>query len=196
MTYAITNLRAFAEEHDSLPAFHAAYLVLTILVAAMFNLGVFALLVMVHMSLDIVKYRDIHGFNWRQTAKAVFHESLIDITLITVALVFSVYLHHSVALVSVSGLIRAEVTIVRAFGTLIPKVVILENFLKVISHFHHYLLQVHPGAVSRGWSPTDRLYMSFIAVSLLLLFLAPQFTGASPSIIRLVVFWEMTPWNI
>ena len=196
MTYAIAHLRTFAENHDSLPAFHAAFLVMTILIAALLNLGVFALIIFAHMSLDVVKYRDVHGFTWRQTAKAVCHESLIDMTLLLVALVFSVYLHHSVALVSVSGLVRAEVTIVRALGRLIPKVVIFENFLMIVSNVQHYLSQIHPGALSRGWTLTDRLYIGFIVVSLLLLFFAPQLTGADPAVVRWVALWELTPWNV
>ena len=62
MSTAIRHLRIFAHEHDDIPAFHAAYLVGTFLAAAIFNLGFFLLLIIGHMCLDVVKYRDFHGY--------------------------------------------------------------------------------------------------------------------------------------
>ena len=67
MQRVATRLRTFAWVHDELPAFHAAYLVLTFLTAALFNFGVFALLIAAHMMLDFVKYREVHGFTLLNT---------------------------------------------------------------------------------------------------------------------------------
>jgi hypothetical protein len=195
MTIATRTIRTFAHEHDSLPAFHAAYLVLVLLAAALFNLGVFAMLIAAHMALDIVKYRDLHGFSWAKTGKAVFHENLVDVTLFSIALVFSVYFHHSVGLIGVSGLFRAEMTIMWAIGTIGPKFAIMENILKIMSHVQHYLDQIHP-QVHKGWRRADYFFVSCIALCAFLLAAAPLLTGAEPSVIRMVVLWELMPWNM
>jgi len=178
-----------------LPAFHAAYLVLILLAAAFFSLGFFALLILGHMSLDLVKYRDFHGFSWRQTCAAAFHENLIDVALLCIALVFSVYLHHSVGLIGVSGLLRAGATLLWAAGTIGPKFAILENALRMVARFQYYLDQIQPQAL-RGWRTADYVYASCIALSLFLLLAAPYITGAESSVIRMVVLWELIPWNL
>ena len=195
MTYALNQLRWFAHEHDDIPAFHAAYLVLTFLAAAMFNVGAFGLLIIFHMCLDIVKYREIHNLSWRGTLKGVAHESLVDVTLFMLALLISVYFHHSVGLVSVSGLLHAELSIFRALGTMIPKAIILEHFLKVVSHIHHYMEQVHPGMRLNRWKPIDKVYIVFTTLSLALLVGAPYIMNVDGEVIRLIVFSELVPWN-
>ena len=98
MSKPLSSVRHFAHVHDDLPAFHAGYLVLTILVASLLNLGVFGLLIIAHMALDYVKYREHHGFSWRRTMEGMVRESLVDIALLGVGVVFAVYFHHTVAL--------------------------------------------------------------------------------------------------
>ena len=195
-TKKIAQFRAFANEHDHLPAFHATYLVATVLAAVMLNLGVFAILIGLHMLLDVIKYRDANKCSWGLTCRAVIHENLIDLTLLMVALVFSVYFHHFVGLVGVSGFLRAEMSIMRLLGTIIPKIAIFEHLLKVASHIHHYVEQMRPGFIVSGkWSSLDKIFGSFIAVAILLLFFAPIIMNADPSVIRWIVMWELTPWN-
>ena len=189
------SLRNFAHRHDEIPAFHAAYLALTLIAAALLNLGVFLLLIVTHMCLDIVKYRELHHMTWKQTLYATVHESLLDVTLLLVALVVSVYLHHSVGLVSLSGLIRAELTLVRFFGTILPKFFILEHLLKVCAHMQHYLHHAHP-QVGKGFSTAEKYYMCFIVICVYMLFNAANFMGVDPEVVRWVIFWELVPWNL
>ena len=195
LSHHLAILRTFADEHDNIPAFHAVYLVLVLMAAMLFNLGVFGVLILIHMSLDIVKYRDVHKFSWGNTFKAMAHENLIDVTLFFVALVFSVYFHHSVGMIGISGLLRAELTIMHLFGTVVPKFIILEDFLKVISHLHHYLEQIHPD-FHKGWTRLDKIYLSFIGTAVLLLIMAPNIMHVDPSVVQWVVLWELVPWNI
>lgn len=195
MNFALQSLRTFAHDHDDIPAFHAGFLVLTFVAASMFSLGAFACLIFVHMCLDILKYREVHKLSWSLTTKGVMHESLVDITLLMVGLVFSVYFHHSVLTAGVSGLLRAEITIVRALGVLIPKLKILEHFLKAIAHLNHYLETVHPH-LRKDWTVIDKLYMFFILVCTGLLFLAPILMNAEPNVVRMVIMWELTPWSM
>jgi hypothetical protein len=119
------HFRAFAHTHDELPAFHAAFLVCTFIAAALLNLGSFGLLIIAHMALDYVKYRDVHHFGLARTIHAMLVESLIDITLFFVAFSSLLYLHHGLALVSLSGLQRASIALARAATTIVPKMEIL-----------------------------------------------------------------------
>jgi hypothetical protein len=144
MSTFVRRFRLFAHEHDDIPAFHAAYLVGTFLAAAIFNLGFFLMLIVAHMCLDAVKYRDYHRYGWLMTGKAVFMENIVDIALLLLALTFAVYLNSTFALVALSGLIRSELTVIKALGMLIPKIQILEHVFSVVLNFHAYLYQPHP----------------------------------------------------
>jgi len=188
-------LKHFAHQHDDLPAFHAGYLVLTLLAAAMFNLGAFGLLILAHMSLDYVKYREYHGYGWKLTFEGMVRESLIDVTLLLIGLVFSVYLHHSIAFPGISGLMRAELTVVRMFGTLIPKMKILHNFLKVVAHVRHYMDHAHPH-LRQHWSTIDRVCFWSIAFTLFLLALAAPILHVSYPVVQQILMEELMPWTI
>lgn len=194
MTKAIASVRQFAHVHDDLPAFHAGYLVLTLLVAALLNLGAFALLILAHMSLDFVKYREHHQFTVRQTWEGVLRESLVDIALLAVGVVFSVYLHHTVGLASVSGLLRAEMTVVRAIAIFVPKVKILHHFLKVVSHLHHYMDQTHP-RLAKGWSTLDRFCFYAILASVILIAVSPALMSVETDVILRILEYELIPFR-
>jgi len=144
MHTAFQRFRLFAHEHDDVPAFHATFLVCTVLAAALFNLGFFLLLIIGHMSLDFVKYREIHHFDLKTTFKAMFLESIIDISLFLLSLTVGIYLNHAYVLTALSGLLRSEATVLYAIGTIIPKVRILEDFAAVFFNFHSYLHSIHP----------------------------------------------------
>lgn len=133
MYTASLALRAFAHDHDELPAFHAAYMVLVLMAAALLNSGVFALLIAAHMSLDVVKYHDVHGFSWPATFRASFRESLTDLALLGFAIVAGVYLHHGSSIAAAGGVYRAEIVIMRALAIVIPRMEILCHVLHVFS---------------------------------------------------------------
>lgn len=137
------NLRVFAHEHDDIPAFHAAYLVTTFLVAAVFSLGYFAILILLHMMLDFVKYRDYFHYSLPMTIKAMILESIVDVAFFFTSLTFGVYLSHDLALSLVSGVFRSSLTLVEAFGTILPKIYIVEHSLAVIVSFQQYLYTPH-----------------------------------------------------
>lgn len=193
MPHTLQTLRLFAHTHDEVPAFHAGYLVLTFLVAAMFNLGTFALLILAHMALDVVKYREVHGYSWKGVVKGTVRENLIDVTLLFVGLVFAVYLHHSVVgFAIVSGYMRAEITIIRALGTIIPKLEILHHLLKIASHIQHYLDSIHP-RMRKDWSQLEKVCLTSFAISVLLLVLAPSILGLDALTLTEIFREEMIP---
>jgi len=193
--FAVLSLRRFAHEHDDLPAFHAGYLVLTVLVAALFNLGAFGLLILAHVSLDIVKYREVHQYDWRRTAEGIFHENIVDVLLLAIGFVFAVYFHGTAGVAGVSGVIRADETIVRAFGTLIPKVEIFQDFLKVLLHFTSYLRFTHV-QMGYGWTQGEKLCLFFLAACILLILAAPYVLGLNAADFNGIIAREVIPWRL
>lgn len=137
--HTLTQLRRFAHGHDDVPAFHAAYLVATFLAAAVLNLGFFLILIACHMSLDFVKYREVHGYGYRMTLSAMILESIGDFALLLMGLTVAVYLDHTFLLAAASGLVRSELTIIRAVGLVFPKVVILEHFVTILVSIRSYM---------------------------------------------------------
>lgn len=187
-------LRRFAHEHDDIAAFHATFIVLAFLSAILFNLGAFGLVIIAHMALDTVKYRERHQFTWRETAEGVLRESLVDVTLLLVGLVFAVYLHHSVGVSSLAGLMHAEIAFIRSIAMVVPKIKILHHFLKIMAHLHHYLEQVHPRH-RQGWSQLDYLCFYFCGASILLIVFAAPFMNVEPRLIQSILAQEIVPWN-
>ena len=187
-----SHIRQFIFNHDEIPAFHAAYLTLTIIAAAMLNLGVFALLIAAHMLLDVLKYRVYLHYSWKLTAEGVLRESLVDVTLLSVGLIFAVYLHTETALAGVSSLLRAEITILRLFGTLLPRVKILHDLLKIVAHLRHYLQHAHPH-LRTDWSNIDKFCFLVLALCVVLLLAAPIMLSVDTVLVQEIVTEEMTP---
>ncbi len=188
-------LKDFVALHDDLPAFRAGYLVLTILVAALFNLGTFAMLIVAHISLDIVKYREHHGFSWRKTVEGIWRENLFDCTLLLIGFVFAVYFHHTVGIAGVSGLMRADITIVRGLGTLVPKAEILNDFLHVLARLWGYFRFPHL-RMGLPLQAGERLLVFLFAASCLLLIIAPSVLGMEGTTYLGVLAEEGIPWGI
>ena len=192
----MNTLKSFALRHDQLPAFHAGYLVLTILIASMFHLGAFALLIIGHMTLDCIKYRETHHYSWRKTGMAMLRESLVDITLLLLGLLFAVYLHHSLPVIAgLSGLYRSEVTVMRALGMFIPKVRILCEFLCILSNIHQYMNTV-PTYLGKKWTPVEYTCVLSLALMVVLMLLAPAVLSVDASLILGILGAEMVPWKI
>lgn len=168
MPTIISTWRAFASEHDELPAFHAVYFVATLLAATLFHLGFFAILIAAHMCLDFVKYHDGHRRTLRQTFKGILLESLPDIALFLIALTFAVYVNHTFFLASLSGIVRSEYTILRVIGTVSPRVRIVQRFFGMISNMCVYLHEQHPG-MTLPISRMQRVSIALIIACLLLL---------------------------
>jgi hypothetical protein len=196
MSPAILRLHSFAVRHDSLPAFHASFLALSLLSASLFNLGAFAMLVLAHMTLDVVKYRELHGMNWKRTIEGVIRESLVDMTLLLLGLVFAIYLHHSLPLIAgLSGLLRAEVTIVRAIGTVIPRLVILYDFLKILAHIESYLASIHP-RLKKNLTGMELVCITSLGVCFALFATAPLLLSLDAPHFLKILSEELVPWRV
>ena len=195
-TLSLSSIRSFAHSHDDLPAFHAAYLVLTFLAAAMFNFGFFALVIAVHMALDVYKYRDVYGLTWKRTAEGVVRESIIDITLFLMGLVVSVYLHPSLTgLNGIKGLMLAEITVLHGIGVMAPKLKILYDMIKILSHVDSYLHRLHKH-FGKHLGMIEYVCMFSIVVTLAMLVLAPVLLMLNNGQYAMILIDELTPWKL
>lgn len=190
-----TPIRNFAHSHDDIPAFHAGYLIIAMLCAALLNIGAFALLIIAHMTLDLVKYRERFGFSWRKTLEGTIRESLNDVTLLSIGLALSVYLHHHVGISSVSGLLHLNVSIIRSLIMIVPKFQILRHFLSIVLHMRRYMNELHPG-MSKGWSGPEQLCFAMIGITTLLVVLAAPLMDVSWSLIGSILEDELIPWRL
>ena len=188
-------LRHFAHEHDDLPAFHAGYLVLALFCAVLLPLGAFALLIAIHAALDVVKYREVHGLSWKRTWEGVLREGLLDMTLLMIGFVCEVYLHSSVGIASVSGLVRTEFFILEILGTTLPKFSILHHILKIFAHVHHYVEHMHPRMRTK-FSHIDFVCVAFFGVSILLLVFAPFLMHTEGEVVREILGEELLFWRV
>lgn len=187
------RFHAFALTHDDLPAFHAAYFVLTAIVVAMLNLGCFAMLIVAHMCLDIFKYRHRHRYTWFQTAYATVRESILDIALLLMGLSFAVYLHHSLpGIAALSGLALAEVTIVHAVALYGTKLKILSDVLGVFMHLEEYMAMKKP-TLRTPFTILERISVGAITITFMLLALAATVLPLDAGAVLEIIVHEMTP---
>lgn len=194
-SFSSRSIRSFAYRHDDLPAFHAAYLVLTFLAAALFNLGFFAVLIALHMALDVSKYRDVHGCSWKKTIEGVVRESIVDVSLLLMGLTVAIYLHPTLPLfIGVQGLMLAEITLLRAVGVITPKLKILYDFLKIVVHFDLYLRHVHV-RIGKGASVIEYVAVLSMLVCTGLLFIAPFVLLIDPAQFLSILVDELVPWT-
>jgi hypothetical protein len=193
MIHALRSVRGFIHEHDDMPAFHATYCVLTALVAAMFNLGAFALLIVFHVGLDLVKYREVHGFGWLRTWRAAARESLVDLTLLCLGLTFAVYLHHSLPhIAALSGLVLAEISLIHFTALFGAKLKILSDVLGVFMHLEHYMAIRHP-RIAKPFSHLERVCMLTVTVSLFLIAVSSLTLRIDMASVAEILLREMVP---
>jgi hypothetical protein len=188
-------VRSFLHEHDDLPAFHAAYLLFTLLAAALLSAGVFAVLMAVHMLFDLYKYHTKERLPWNRTIRATARESLPDVTLLTLVLTFAVYLNHSAeAMAGLSGLLHSEVSIVRALTSVLPKFGIGKRLIDVMA-------KGHPQFLGHGKHLKDLTMFEWVcaggfAFLILLLLIAPRLLLVDPVIEQEIILEHLRPWRM
>lgn len=179
----------FATHHDDVPAFHAGYLVLTFMIAALLNLGVFVILIALHIAFDIVKYRSAHGCSWSETIYRALRESIVDIALLFVALVAVVYLHEGTGIIVLGGFLRAEATIARALFTVLPKFSIIGHTLPSISAPF-----AHEPTEPLAWTSMERISLMTICIALVMLLTASSLTADTDGLQRVLID-QLLPWR-
>ncbi len=186
------SARAFAVAHDGIPAFHAASILLTVIAAALLNTGAFAVLIAAHASLDIVKYRDVHAMPWGRSIVATFRESLLDLFFLSLALCFSLYLHHGQSIFALSGVVRLEAIFFQVFGIGLARLEVLMHQLWVFSdirkHFHDVRDATGP------WRRREILWLSGLVTAIAFITAAPFVM--EPGAFMRVMMEQGVPWRI
>lgn len=196
LRYGLDSFTSLARSHDDLPAFNAAYWVLTVLAALLFNAGAFALLIAGHIVLDVYKYREIHGRKWGKVAEGVARENVLDVSLLSLGIAFSVYFHASLPIIAgLRGALRTELSIVNAIVQVTVKAHILHNFLMVLSHVYQYLETVHPRMGSRP-SLLEKVSVASLATSLALIALLPWILHLDAADVSRLAVELMVPWKM
>lgn len=196
LRYGFSSFSSLARSHDDLPAFNAAYWVLTFLAAMLFNAGAFAILIAGHMALDVYKYRDVHGKKWGKVVEGVVRENLLDVSLLSLGIAFSVYFHASLPILAgIRGILRTEITIINAIVQITVKAHILHNVLMVLSHLYTYLHGVHPRLGSRA-SFLEAVAIAALAVSSALILLSPVLLDIDAEGMMRLAADIMIPWKM
>ena len=188
------RLRLFASGHDELPAFHAAYLLTIFLVAALFNVGAFAVLVLGHAVLDYVKYRDIEHMRRGTAIAATFRENTVDVLLVSVSVLFAVYLHHAAGLVTLGAAMRPAAFILRGIGMLLPEMGIMRHTLEIMSDLPGHFSRRKK--VTKSRSRAQRLMFMCILMNVALLVLAPVILHLSAVTYSHILMDTLVPWRI
>lgn len=137
----------FAHRHDTLPWFRLWFTVATVTASIIFNLGIFALLVLSHMGLDIIKYRTLHRLRWHSVFLETIRESLVDVFFITLGILLAILFHHSIA---IGGLGRIGEVPMLALNIILrvgPRLKIAEHILEIVTYWQHHFTDLsQPGA--------------------------------------------------
>lgn len=186
------NIKQTLTLHDEIPAFHAGYLLITLVFAALLNVGAIALLIAAHMGLDLVKYHEIHHQSWKKTWIHTLRESLLDVFMLAVALCFGLYLHHSAGVLAFSGVVRMEEVLLRGAGMVIPRMEVMWNALWIFSNVRQHVLSLRP--YEGPWRNREVCYLVGLILSVALLLASPLFIDHSTLLTLLRE--QLVPWKI
>lgn len=193
--YPVISLRRFGFTYEDLPAFHAAYFMLVLIFAGIFNLGLFALLIVAHVVIDFMRYRGTLHMPFAKSAHAVVRENIADATLLLVALASTVYLHSSMPYVAVlAGTVKTRVSLLRSLLILLPKLTILHHFLRIVFRLPEYLHTPSPRMKHR-WSGMEKFLIALIVGSVIALIVSPVALHLSVDELATIVNAEILPWK-
>lgn len=137
-THIVRPVVYVAHNHDEWPLFRLWFAITTVTASIVFNLGIFALLVALHMTLDVVKYRTKHGLSWHWIVIETLRESLVDIFFIILGLLLGIVFHHTVAIGGLGRLAELEVLLLNLVLRVGPRLKIAEHILEIILYWKHH----------------------------------------------------------
>jgi hypothetical protein len=193
---SFSSLSSLARSHDDLPAFNAAYWVLTFLAAMLFNAGAFLVLIAAHMALDVYKYREVHGKKWKKVAEGVARENMLDLSLLTLGIAFGVYCHASLPILAgLRGLLRTEIAILNAVVQIAVKTHVLHGALAILANVHQYLEHLHPH-MAKKLSVLEIVSLVGLATSFILLAASPWVLSLDAPEIQHMAADMLIPWKL
>ena len=188
MTFLKQSIQSAFDRREQLPALRAASLLLVVLVAAMFRLGAFTVLIALHILFDIyASASTMRKPGIVRITLLVLSKHLLNIILLLGAVVATVYLNQSLAsIAALSGLWRSLLTIVRALVVFLPKFLILPSFLSALC------------AMPRTQQTVvlNPIHLATASIFIVLLLLAPATLGLSSGNVLQVIgdaFLPLTP---
>lgn len=185
-------IRTLVADHDDIPAFKAGFFVLSLLCAALLNFGAFGLLIVAHMGLDIVKYREVHGYSWAITMRGVVRESIMDMTLLIMGLVITIFMDPSLHIVTT--VIHGKSALLRAVAVTLSKIIVLSRFAVVLLHPAKHL-NMTKIALRKEWLFGERSFVTLFIVLIALLIVAPWVMSFSDHIYKELLLRSVVPWR-
>jgi hypothetical protein len=181
-----------AAMHDELPAFRAGYLATVVLIAALLNLGVFAILIAFLMGMDLYKYKCAKGYSWRFAIRGTLRENLVDLVLFALALFATLAFHHGQGIILMSGFWRYQESLIKGVTLTVAKSVLLFRFIRIVRNFPEGALTKQ--ALLRAWNPWEVAGVVALCTMLLLpvsvFLLPPDISHLSATLTDVLV-----PWN-
>ena len=131
-----------AHEHDEWPLFRIWFSVMTVIASIVLNMGVFAVLVALHMALDVIKYRTKHSLPWYWVGVETLRESLLDLFFIALGLLLAIAFHHAVAVAGVGKPAELGILFLSLLLRWGPRIKIAEHLLEIVLYWkHHFEVQ-------------------------------------------------------
>ncbi len=196
LTYPSMQIRRVVLPYEKLPSFHAAYLMLVLVFAALCNLGFFTILVIAHISLDYLKYRVNFQYEPWEAFRGMMKESLVDVALLLLALSTFVYLNQSLPIIAdLEGARVLHVTVVRALALILPKLTILHHSLRVLFHVPSYFQTPYP-KLYKPFRLSDYVCIATCFIAAGLLIASPFILHISIDQLKEILLQQMIPWVI
>lgn len=193
---SFSSISSLARDHDDLPAFNAAYWVLTFLAAMLFNAGAFLILIVGRMALDVYKYRAVHGKKWKKVAEGVARGNMLDVSLLALAVAVGVYCHSALPLIAgLRGLVRTELAVLNAVVQIAVKMHVLRGFMAAIARGRDYLGQSH-SRMGKKLSTLEIASLVGLAASFAFLAIAPWTLSLDASEINRMASDTLVPWRL
>lgn len=194
--YPHIAFRPFGFSYEDLPAFHAAYFMLIVIFAGLFNLGFFAVLILAHIVLDFVKYHHILRKKRINAAVAVCRESLADLALFFLALSSIIYLNPTLPLIaSLTGVRLTHVILMRGLAILLAKLAILHHSMRILFNVQAYVHTPY-ARLKNALSLAEWIFASTLFLSLCFLAIAPGVLGLNLSDFFSMLWSQLIPWNL
>jgi hypothetical protein len=193
---SFSSIASLARNHDDLPAFNAAYWVLTFLGAILFNAGAFVALIAGRIAFDVYRYREAQGKRWKKVAEGVARENVLDVSLLALAITFSVYFHSALPLIAgLQGLLRTLLALFNGVVQIVVKMHVLRGVVTAVAGGRNHLFQSHP-RMGKKLSSLEAASIATLAASLALLAASPWALSLDASEIKRMATDVLIPWNL
>lgn len=193
---SFSSIASLARNHDDLPAFNAAYWVLTFLAAILFNTGAFLVLIAGRIAFDIYRYREAQGKRWTKVVEGVIRENALDVSLLALAMTFAVYFHSALPIIAgLQGLARTLLALFNAVVQIVVKMHVVRGVVTAVTSGRDHLAQSHP-RMGKKFSTLDVASFVTLAASLVLLAASPWALSLDASEIERMATDVLVPWNL